>query len=218
MKVKIGAGVLTFVPLFLTGIAASAQGPPPPPSPVRAAPSPRVAASYGKLPLSFEPNQGQTDARVQFVSRGAGYTIFLSPTSATFALRRHATAGPSTPPSQQSSMAESAVVRMDLVGANPDIAMQPLDKLPGIANYLTGSAGAKWVTNLPTYAKTRSRNVYPGIDLVYYGVQGKLEYDFVLAPQADPSKIRLKFAGARPMIDASGDLVLPLGAKPVLYQ
>jgi uncharacterized protein (TIGR03437 family) len=219
MKFQIGAGVLASVLLSLTGIAASAQAPSPLPSPNGAAPSHRVAESYGKLPLSFEPNRGQTDARVQFVSRGAGYTIFLSPASATFALQRNA--GPST-------AGESAVVRMDLLGANSGLTMQAQDKLPGIANYLTGSAGAKWPTNLPTYAKTLSHNVYPGIDLVYYGVQGQLEYDFVLAPQADPSKIRLKFAGAKPAIDASGDLVLSVGArdgqnairfhKPILYQ
>jgi hypothetical protein len=189
----------------------------PSPSLNRPAPSRQVAANYGKLPLSFEPNHGQTDARVQFLARGAGYTIFLSPTSATFALRRNSAAG-----------AESAIVRMDLLGADPNIAMQPLDKLPGITNYLMGSTRAKWPTNLATYAKTLSRNVYPGIDLVYYGAQGQLEYDFVLSPRADPSQIRLKFAGATPVVDASGDLVLSLGDKggqnevrfhkPVLYQ
>jgi hypothetical protein len=96
-----------------------------------------------------------------------------------------------------------------------------------------GSARTKWPINLPTYAKTRARNVYPGIDLVYYGTQGHLEYDFVLAPQADPSRIHLKFAGANPIVDSSGDLVLSLNTKdtknidpennirfhkPVLYQ
>jgi uncharacterized protein (TIGR03437 family) len=227
MKLEI-ARVRTVVPFFLMGIAASAQAPSPLPSPDGAAPSRQVAASYGKLPLSFEPNRGQTDARVQFVSRGAGYTIFLSPTSAVFALQRSATQSRPALPGRQPSMEESAVVRMDLLGANPGIAIEPQDKLPGVANYMIGSTSAKWPTNLPTYAKTRSRNVYPGIDLVYHGVQGQLEYDFVLAPRADPSRIRLKFRGATPVVDASGDLVLSLGArdgqndirfhKPVLYQ
>ena len=193
MKTEIVTAVLTFA-LLLTGTAAGAQS--------HALP-PQLAASYGKLPLSFEPNLGQTDARVQFVSRGAGYTLFLSPTSATFAL-------------------PSAIVRMDLLGAGSGIAMQPQGKLPGIANYLMGSTGARWPTNLPTYAKTRSRDVYPGIDLVYYGTQGRLEYDFVLAPHADASKIRLKFRGATPTVDGSGDLVLSRGGmrfhKPALYQ
>jgi hypothetical protein len=194
MKIRAFTGMLTAV--LTIGIATGAQAVSP--------------ARYGKLPLSFEPNRGQADPRVQFVSRGAGYTIFLSSTSATFAL--------------QPSLAESAVVRMDLLGANPAIAMQPLDRLPGIANYLMGSTRTKWPTSLPTYAKTRSPNVYPGIDLVYYGAQGQLEYDFVLAPHSDPSTIRLKFAGATPVVDASGDLVLPVGQsdirfhKPSLYQ
>lgn len=175
-----------------------------------AAPSPRVIENYGKLPLSFEPNLGQTDARVKFISHGSGYTIFLSPTSATVALHRPK---------------GSAVVRMDLLGANANTPMEPQEKLPGISNYIMGSTRANWPTSVPTYARTFSQNVYPGIALAYYGAQGQLEYDFILAPQADPSKIRLHFQGATPIVDASGDLVLPLGAKdqirfhqPVLYQ
>jgi uncharacterized protein (TIGR03437 family) len=185
--------------LLLAAIGASAQG--------------QFPETYGKLPLSFEPNHGQTDAQVQFISRGAGYTIFVGPTSATFALER----------------AEEAVfVRMDLRGANRGGVMEPLNKLPGTTNYLMGSTRAKWPTNLPTYAKTRSRNVYRGIDLVYYGTQGRLEYDFVLAPQADPHRIRMRFAGAVPRVDTSGDLVLCLDTKrerdvvrfhkPLIYQ
>jgi len=163
----------------------------------------RLIANYGKLPLSFEPNQGQTDPRVQFVSRGVGYTLFISPGSATFAL-------------------QDRVVRMNLVGARPMETMEPEEKLPGVTNYLTGTNSAKRPTRLPTYARARARNVYAGIDLVYYGTQGRLEYDFVLAPQADPSKIRLQFEGATPSLDASGDLVLSQDGlrfhAPVLYQ
>ncbi len=193
----------------------------PPETPRRQHPRLQIAAGYGKLPLSFEPNEGQTDARALFVARGAGYTLFLSPTSATFALRQNAAEG------GQPSRAGSAVVRMEMPGAKPGT-MEPRDKLPGVANYLMGSTGAKWPTNLPTYARIYSRNVYPGIDLVYYGTQGRLEYDFVLAPGADPSTIRLKFAGATPVVDASGDLILSLPSedgqndirlhKPVVYQ
>jgi uncharacterized protein (TIGR03437 family) len=219
MKIRIVTGVLAVLPFFFISISTSAQAP----SPL----SRQVTASYGKLPLSFEPNRGQTDARVQFVSRGAGYAIFLSPASATFSLHRPATAVRRDPRGEHLT-AEAAVVRMDLLGANADVVMQPQDKLPGTTNYLMGSTRTKWSTNLPTYAKTRARNVYPGIDLVYYGTQGQLEYDFVLAPRAEPSMIRLRFVGARPVIDASGDLVLALRGtdsqndirfrKPVLYQ
>ncbi len=134
MKIGLIRGVVTPLSLFLLAVFASAQ----------------------KLPLSFEPNQGQTDARVQFVSRGAGYTIFLSPASATFALRRNA---------EGTSTSDSAVVRMDLSGANAKASMQPEDRLPGVTNYLMGSGlmgsslmgkSREWPTNLPTYAKARS--------------------------------------------------------------
>ena len=198
MKTRIVRGVVTPLSLFLTAVFASAQSP-----------SPAALLNGGKLPLSFEPNQGQTDTRVQFVSRGAGYTIFLSPASATFALHRDA---------------ESAVVRMDLLGASTTTEMQPEGRLPGVTSYLMGNTRR----NLPTYARARAHAVYPGIDLVYYGTQAQLEYDFVLAPGAEPSRIRMKFAGATPVVDASGDLVLRLASKegqgdirfrqPVLYQ
>jgi uncharacterized protein (TIGR03437 family) len=214
MKIRPVRGVVTPLSLLLTAVFAGAQDPS-----QSALPNSATAANYGKLPLSLEPNQGQTDAQVRFVSRGNGYTIFLCPASATFALRRNANAV---------STAESAVVRMDLLGADLKTAMQPLDRLPGITNYLMGSTRRKWPTNLATYAKARAHNVYPGIDLIYYGTQGRLEYDFVVAPGAGLSQIRMKFAGATPVVDASGDLVLPLAGKggqsdirfhrPVLYQ
>ena len=101
MKKSSVIGALIAVHFFLVGMPASAQANL---ASVGGIPSPQIAASYGKLPLRFEPNRGQTDARVQFVSRGAGYTIFLSPTSTTFALLRNSTA--------------SDVVRMDLLGSD----------------------------------------------------------------------------------------------------
>ena len=138
MIIRIVIRVLSALLLLLAGITACAQV---------SSPSNEVAASYGKVPLSFEPNQGQTDARVQFVSRGPGYTIFLGPTSATFALQRNATSSRPTVPSQLPSIAESAVVRMDLLGAAQDVTMQPQGKLPGITNYLMGSTRTQWLTN-----------------------------------------------------------------------
>ena len=162
--------------------------------------------AYGKLPLGFEPNQGQTDRKVKFLAHGAGYSIYISPASATFSLERSD---------------QAAVIRMDLVGANQAAGIEPQSKLPGIANYLIG---AKRTSNIPTYAKLRAHDVYPGIDLVYYGAQGQLEYDFAVAPGADPSRIRMRFAGSTAAVDASGDLVLTLGGhsvrfrRPAMYQ
>jgi uncharacterized protein (TIGR03437 family) len=205
MKITRLTAKFPVVALFIAGVAGSGSG-------IAASlPSHQIVENYGKLPLSFEPNRGQTDAQVQFISHGTGFTIFLSPASATFALRR--TAG-------------SAVIRMDLSGAETKASMQPEEKLPGIANYLTGrdnrTGPARSPTQVPTYARARVPGVYPGIDLVYYGAQGQLEYDFVLAPGADPSRIHLGFSGDTPVIDPSGDLVLPLADlrfhHPVLYQ
>lgn len=150
-----------------------------------------AAASYSNLPLSFEANQGQTDAQVKFLSRGRGYTLFLAATEAVLTLKQ---------------ASESSVVRMKLVGANPHAEVSGLEKLPGKSNYFIGNDPDKWRTNVPQYAKVRYENVYPGIDLVYYGTnQRQLEYDFVIAPGADPGRIRLRLEGANDLaLDEKG--------------
>ena len=114
---------------------------------------------------------------------------------------------------------------MTLEGANPSPAIDGAEPLPGIVNYFIGNDPAKWRTNIPTYAKVQYQEAYPGIDLAYYGNQGKLEYDFIVAPGADPGQIRLAFEGASAMhLAESGDLVLAteLGdvrvQKPLVYQ
>ncbi len=164
--------------------------------------------SYGKVPLSFEPNRGQTDARVQFLSRGPGYGIFLTPGEAVLAFPKDKAAG-------------QAVLRMKLAGANAGAAAEAEEKLPGTANYMKGSDPSKWATKVPTYKRVRYRGVYPGVDLVFYGNQRQLEYDFVVAPGRDAGRIALEFQGATPAVDADGDLELSDGArfhKPVVYQ
>jgi hypothetical protein len=189
-----------------------------------------AASDFGQLPLSFEPNRGQTDPRAAFIAHGSGYTLFLAPTSAVIELQRGANGDvrASRVAKGAQPKRETAVIRMDLVGANGGAHMLGQAPLAGTANYLFGNDRSKWSTGLPTFAKTSAAGVYPGIDLLYYGTQGRLEYDFVLAPQADPSRIRLAFAGAHPRIAPSGDLVLSLGSKsglhdvsfnkPVIYQ
>ena len=120
-----------------------------------------------------------------------------------------------------------AVLRLQLVGANSQPSITGMDELPGKSNYFLGNDPKKWRTNVPTYAKVKYTDVYPGVDLVYYGAQtGQLEYDFVVAPGADPNKIKMSFAGADGMqVDVvSGDLVLKVGEeelrfhKPKVYQ
>ena len=159
----------------------------------------RLSSSYGKLPISFEPNQGQTAEVVQYLARGAGYTLFLTPGEMVLTLhaslpgtrKAHGAPMPSAimPPAVESAE-KSAAVRMQLIGSNKHAQALGVDPLPGKSNYLTGSDPAKWHTDIPTYAKVRYQDVYPGIDLVYYGNQeGKLEHDFVVAPGADPHQI-----------------------------
>jgi hypothetical protein len=157
------------------------------------------------LPLAFEPNQGQADSRVQFLSTGNGVASYLMGRET---LLRHG----------------SATVRMRLVGARSPRA-EGLDLLPGTSSYFIGSDASRWHTRIPQFARVRYRNIYAGVDLIYYGNQGKLEYDFVVAPGADPSVIRVAYSGLRKLsVDSKGDLVLetPSGEirqrRPVVYQ
>ncbi|MBI4574248.1 MAG: SBBP repeat-containing protein [candidate division NC10 bacterium] len=204
----------------------------------------RLPELFGRLPLHFEINQGQTDPQVQFLARGPGYTLFLTPTEAVLRLARMGNAEfgmrNETPASEnpQSLSAvpgtaqagairnpQSAVLRMELVGGRPTPPVTGRDPLPGAVNYFQGNDPAQWRTGIPTYARVHYQGVYPGVDLVYYGNQQELEYDFHLAPGADPTGIRLAFPGAEtPALDPQGDLVLavPGGTlrlhKPRIYQ
>ena len=212
----------------------------------------RAVESYGKLPLSFEQNNGQTDQRVKFLSRGSGYTLFLTGNEAVLALPKAASGkqksagNPRNPQSPKPDVAlhgaarrslrdSASVLRMRLVGANPTAEVSGLDELPGKSNYFIGNDPKKWRTDVPNYAKVKYESVYPGVDLVYYGNQRQLEYDFVVAPGADPSAIRLNVRArlaspkgaqrAAPLrIDSNGDLVVGVAGdevrfhKPVVYQ
>ncbi len=194
---------------------------------------PQVVENYGKLPLSFEANQGQSDSQVDFLSRGSGYTLFLTPTEAVLALRKPVASNKprgdnALPPNAEAEQAPAippAVVRMKLVGANPSPRVSGLDELPGKSNYFLGNDPDKWCTDVPHYAKVSYKDVYPGVDLVYYGNQRQLEYDPVVGPGADPAAIALSFDGVeRLRIDAQGDLVLDTADgeirqhKPLVYQ
>ena len=135
--------------------------------------SARVVSSYGKLPLSFEPNQGQTGKRIKFLSRGRGYALFLTSDEAILGLTSAAQVSPwkSKKSGTDTQPSKPDTLRMKLLGANQEAQITGVDKLPGKSNYLIGKDPQKWRTNVPTYAKVRYRNVYPGIDLVYYGNQ-----------------------------------------------
>src|SRR5437867_3283792 len=196
--------------------------------PVSAAP--RASEAYGRLPLHFEANQGQTHQDVRFLARGPGYSLYLTAGEAVLVLTKpnpQAKRDVLSTPERLATQAQGtpAVVRMGLVGAAPKPFVSGLDELPGKANYFIGKDPAKWRTNVPTYAKVHYREVYPGIDLVYYGNQRQLEYDFVVAPGADPERIVLGFRGVERLeIAAQGELVLHAAGgairqrKPVIYQ
>ena len=169
-----------------------------------------LTAAYGQLPLSFQVNKGQTDPRVNFLTQGAGYTAFLTPTSAVMEL-------------QQGSGGN--VVTMKLVGANPGSHAVGLDKQAGVSNDFVGNDPSKWHTNIANYAEVAYKGVYRGINLVYHGDQQQLEYDFVVQPGASPGAIRLAFGGVTgKSLDAQGDLVLHTSGgdmvehAPVAYQ
>ena len=213
-------------------------------SPDDSAANARLVESYGKLPLSFELNQGQARSEVRFLTRGAGYAVLLTqgevllslssrtsrPSSQTEARRTPSLLAPPSPTSTNNRQETTTLLRMKLAGASYAAAPVGLDELPGKVNYFIGNDPKKWHSNIPTYAKVRYPNVYPGIDLVYYGHQGQLEYDFVVAPGADPGQIAIAFERSThgrlrpPWIDEKGNVLIGSGSsvlqlnRPVIYQ
>lgn len=222
--VSAGLGILALAsPLLLAQLqtAHPLTGPDPAVGGPAALTSARANEAYGKLSLSFEANQGQTDQSVNFLARGAGYTLFLTPTETVFVLARKTDAqvtsqalpGQDTTPAPNATpSAPPAVLHMKIVGVNAGAEVAGVDKLPGIVNYLIGNEPQKWHANIPTFSRVQYRDVYPGVDLVYYGNQRQLEYDFVVAPGRDANAIALEFQGADKItVDADGGLLLSVG-------
>lgn len=183
-----------------------------------------VVPNYGQIPMSFERNQGQADARVKFLARGHGYTLFLTGDEAILKFGdtsqvRHA-------PQASARQSRPDVLRMKLVDVAENAMAEGLEQLPGRSNYFVGNDPKKWRTGVANYAKVQYRDVYPGIDLVYYGKQSQFEYDFVVAPGADPDAIQLEVshdASNQLQIDSTGTLVVDPARdvrfhKPVIYQ
>jgi Beta-propeller repeat len=193
--------------------------------------------AYGKLPLRFEENIGQTAREVRYVAHGGGYELFLTPQEAVVALRpsghldlsprhRFATLRALREARRNARQADqTTTLRLQLEGSNPQPQIAGAELLPGKVNYFIGNDPKKWHTDVPSYQKVRYVGVYPGVDLVFYGNENRLEYDFIVAPGADPAAIALKVNGARKMrIDSRGDVVISVPAgevrlqKPVIYQ
>ena len=149
--------------------------------------------------LAFEPNEGQTDKEVRFLSRGPGFQLFLTDTEAVLALARpstdHADRSTLFDVGRRSSVSRPATIRMSLV--NSGHRFRPAGRRPqrGRSNYFLGRDRAKWLTDVPLYGEVVYRDVYPGIDLVYHDSSRDIEYDFLVAPETDVQPIRMKFAG-----------------------
>jgi hypothetical protein len=182
-------------------------------SSLSAAMRPADAAATGALrsiPAWFEPNQGPAGGEVKYYSRGAGYTLSMKESGAVLTL---------------TNGSASASMRISLAGGNARPVLEARKLLPGRTDYILGNRPGGWKHNVPHYGEVRYRQAYPGVDVVYYSAARDLEYDFVVAPGADPRRIRLRFDGAESVrLDESGALVIGLGGReirqprPLAYQ
>ena len=178
-----------------------------------------VDSRVAHIPLVFEPNQGQAQGDARFLSRGSKYTVLMGGDKTTLMLTPAADAGdPGTqrPPS---------VVTLELVRSNKLVSPEGKDLLPGKSNYYIGKKSTDWITGIPQYGRVTLKSIYAGIDLVYYGHDGQLEYDFVLSPGADPKLLSFRVTGADTIdLDDGGNLCLKVGGgtvelhKPTIYQ
>ncbi len=195
----ISVGVLATAMSALLWLAA-ASGPMPISPPASGEPAP--IADHGKLPLSFEPNAGRTNEQVDFISRGSGYSLYLGGNAATMQLAV--------------GKEGSHVLRFGLAGADPAAEATGLRKLPGEVNSFIGDDSSKWRSDIPTYERVRYQDSYPGIDVDWYGREGRLEYDFRVAPGADPKQIALRLDGADSLrLAPDGDLLIEASGKTV---
>ncbi|QSJ19020.1 SBBP repeat-containing protein [Nostoc sp. UHCC 0702] len=196
---------------------------------LNAADKAKILSTYASLPLRFDTNQGQTNRQVNFLARGNGYSVFLTPTEAVLSLHQTLKSStqsrqPAVTP-QQTAKIQTSVLRLQLVNSNSTAKVKGIEQLPGLSNYLIGKESQNWHRDIASYAKVQYQAVYPGIDLLYYGDQGQLEYDFVVAPGGNSENIRLRVAGASGLkIDQQGNLLLHTQQgvirqhRPIIYQ
>ncbi len=182
-------------PLILTVIFQPAKGEP-------------ASLIAPKLPIVFEPNLGRWTPDIRFAARIGDYRVLLSPKGAVL-----------------SASESPRSLSISLVGANAKAQISGDDRLRCRTNYFLGNRKEQWRTGVENYGRVRYSSVYPGIDMIYYGAGRDLEYDFVIAPGADPNRIRLRFDGLdRMTITSKGDLLVESGEgrliekRPVVYQ
>jgi len=163
----------------------------------------QIRAAFARLPMSFEPNQGQANSSVKFFARGNGFGLYLSASEAALVFAGR----------------DTSVVQMKLAGANPNAQVSGAERLPGHSNYFIGNDPSRWRRNVPQYGRVVYREVYSGVDLAFYGNQGRLEYDFDVAPGADPNQIQLDLTGADDLnVAENGDLVLTKNSHELRVQ
>jgi uncharacterized protein DUF11/beta-propeller repeat-containing protein len=173
------------------------------PSADRPAPA-HLTSVLSALPLMFEPNAGQSDPRVKFLARGIGsqglgYGVFLTADGASMSLLSR---------EKKSSHPRVETLTMKLAGASPHAVVSGLSPLPGKSNYLIGNDPSRWHRDMPQFGRVRYENIYPGINLVFYGNHGQMEYDFQVAPGSDPAQAELQFEGSRRIELKDGNLIL----------
>src|SRR5438270_183634 len=183
------------------------------------------------LPATFEANRGKTDARVKFLSRGAGFTLFLTDEGAVLSFRGGAPHdeiisrnGLTLNRASRNAKTDSGVIRIHLVGSNVKAHPIGQNELASKSNYLIG-AEDNWITNVPHYSRVEYANLYPGIDVIYRGSQERIESDVVVGPGADHNQIRFEVNGAEPLQrDENGELLVRAVSgevrltKPTAYQ
>ncbi|MGZ3493828.1 MAG: DUF7948 domain-containing protein, partial [Syntrophales bacterium] len=192
----------------------------------------RISETYGKLPLHFEANQGQVDERTRFLSRGSGYSLFLTSTEAVLTLSRRENDNNRNRATERNSRErggespiQTGTLWMRWEGANEEAKIEGVEGLDGKSHYFVGNDPEKWRSNISLYRKVRYRDLYPGVDLIYYGNQRQLEYDLIVMPEGDPNAIQLAIEGAEEVrVNEGGDLVVRISGgeviqhKPLIYQ
>ena len=210
-------------------------------APARISPS-SAFLDMARSPLVFEANRGQADARVRYLARSGGFNVFLTDSGAVLALGtgqtptlpvrdKHADARElapwlaSSPEPAEPATTTQLALHYQFADANSQPRIEGIDPLPGRSNYLIGDDPRQWHIGIPQYARVRYREVLPGVDVVYYGNNGRLEFDVEVAPGVDLASVRLRIDGADALdLDANGDLKVrtALGElrqrKPVVYQ
>ena len=189
----------------------------------------QLIQSYGQVPLRFEPNAGQTDSQVRYLSRGNGYTMYFLPTEVALALDVSMSANPighrPSPFASESRRHQLGLAHFKFEGANPNAVISPEQTLPEKINYFIGNDSSQWHTGISVFGRVHYLDIYPGVDLEFYGNQSQLEYDFVIGPYANAKAIKLRLAGADHVkIEPNGDLAFSVQGRttrfqhPVVYQ